>query len=176
MKRLFFAAIALFGGISAFAQPSASSTASVTLNLNDAIEILPPVISSYSATWANAADYNGGAKSLGTEHWVINSTNTFHITAAMGPVMSGANSFPRDKFSFSLTAENTTNPPLGPSSYSGGVVNAAGTFFTPGMVPNIATFQHGPNSLLAINLMATPGWNNLAGVYTGTLTVTATQP
>jgi hypothetical protein len=176
MKKLFFAVIAIFSGIASFAQASASSTASVTLNLNDAIEILPPVISSYTGTWANAADYNGGAKSLGTEHWVINSTNTFHITAAMGPVMSGANSFPRDKFSFGLTAENTINPPLGPSSYTGGIVDLAGTFFTPGHVDHIATFQHGPNSLLAINLMATPGWNNIAGVYTGTLTVTATQP
>ena len=168
--------IAMASGGFAIAQPSASSTASTTVILNDAIEILPPVIASYTQTWANAADYNAGPRSLGTENWIINSTNTFHVTAVMGPVTSGPNTLPRDKFSFNLTAENTMFPPLGPSSYTGGVVTPLGVFQTPSLSPTIATFQHGPNSKLAIQLFANPGWANLAGTYTGTLTVTVAQP
>lgn len=146
MKKIIFAAIAVCGFAFANAQSPQTSNASISVTLDDAMEVTPASnVISFSGTYANAADYNAATKTLGTHSWNVKSTKPGSISVALPSSLSdgGSNSIPGS----ALSSVSSTN-----------------------------SFSAGPTNPFSLEIKSNVTWGTApAGTYTGTVVVTFTQ-
>lgn len=198
MKKVFLSALAICGIVAANAQTSnvapatpthvtsATSTASVTLSLYDRIEILPS-IDDYSQSFSTVNDYiqgrtllAGGGPADYNDYFVRSNRNfkvtikatDFSVTGAtddnvnMPASIMGYRLYRNDVFG-STQPSVESNPSLAYTTMATNeqdVVSGAATGANPGQRANFK-----------LQLKANPGWNYAGGVYTSTVTLTATQ-
>lgn len=173
MKKLIFSAIAICGFMAVNAQSNISngvnptdiagnviSTAAINLTLHNAMEITPDAIANdYNTTFKTVADYNGAAKTMGSRAWNIKSTRGGTVSISLPD----------------LTETGVSGTPqVIPVSKMACSVNGA-AFAVATSTVSAGTFGAGAVNPISLALKVHPGWGFEGGVYSGTVTVTATQ-
>lgn len=173
MKKVFLSALAVCGFAFAQAQnhssnsssstglaPAVNATAPINLTLHNAIEITPATSGAFEATFETVADYNAIHKYMGQHTWNVKSTRGGNISVNVSDLSDGSTSIPASKMAYSTSGTAGSGP------------------FTPissNNLGNVGTFSSGDSNPFKFALEVHPGWSYGGGVYTGTVTITATQ-
>lgn len=169
MKKLIFSAIAICGFMAVNAQnssnssapnttaPAVTSSANISLTLYNALEITPASAAApYAATFQTVSDFNGPAKSMGSNSWNVKSTRPGIISVG---------------FSNLTDALTSVSVPASAMQYDPGTGMVGASTST----VQAGSFLAGATNPFNMAIQVHPGWGVQGGVYTGGVTITATQ-
>lgn len=161
MKKIALITTALFAGIiSANAQSSAQTSQTVTLNLQNSIDIAFTAATGTNFTFTNTSDYQNGLTNLNASVLQVKSNRPWAVTVASAS----------DNFSGPAAPS-----PVLPSSVLGVRLNGGSSFGALSTSAQALTSGARGISSFNVDYNANPGFDYDAGTYTLSVVYTATQ-
>ncbi|MBX9784859.1 MAG: hypothetical protein K2X48_16335 [Chitinophagaceae bacterium] len=195
MKKNLLGAVALFGFLLANAQNEQVSVSTATntlagpvtgeldvkLIIHNIIRIRPDNAGMISATFDQASELDNGL-SLGGRTFRVSSNRPFVVSLGASPIVKtndyASPGYPVPQMPMPLSVIETSVLTFGqPGMAVAAAYNNSLGNWGPlaASIPNLVDSWHGAARDIGLSFRANPGWNYEGGVYTTTVTVTATQ-